>query len=181
MNGVDKALIDALKGVLPEIQAKAITKQLEEKSDLLNENKTLKNEVERNTKSLNDLFSEKYKLSATIVQLRDEIEKNAEQKEVVDKLEIELEKRERNFDIELLKKELEMQKQLNDNMFKIMSIAFASPVYQQSVSGFAAARGSYGNIDHLPFSQTVRNEIVPHSHDVISDNGQIAHAAMPKI
>ena len=66
-------------------------------------------------------------------------------------------------------------------MFKRMSSAFSSPVYQHSVSGVAAARGSYGNIDHLPFSQAVRNEIVPRSHDVISDNGQIAHAAMPKI
>lgn len=170
MEDLSQSLIEALKSSLPEMQVKAVVERLKEYGEI-------KKKIE-SSENLNKYYQEENsKLNEQICELQksnSELSKDVEgwinrEKELVNR-ELTCESKERNWELEKTKIQLDAQKEINAELFNVTSQVFHSPVYQTTQNGFVGLRNPFGGYDQVPFEQITRNECVaPVNHTHIMD------------
>ena len=177
----DAAFVEELSKLLPQVKLDFVKAELEAavqlREDLEEANEQLllfQKEVDENKKTI-DAQSKKIDLQA--IQL-DKFEKCADD---MVKREHALDARERGFNIEILKKELECSKDKENNMKWAVQQVFGSPTFRsiQNMTASIPTKDRYGNTLSMPYTMTQlseTNEVPAHAHPSHDSNGMTGDA-----
>jgi hypothetical protein len=172
MNTLEEKLLQLAKENFSEFQVQAIKEMIEEnsvqKTTISNLESKIK-KLELANKELSDKLSESTDELSKFNKLVDDIK---EREERCLQIELECEKRNRNWDKELLEKEVSCLKAIAQNQSDLISDVFHSPVYRSYVDGHHTVmkKDGYGNSHQeiLPYHQVVEQRVeASHTHDVL--------------
>lgn len=156
LNGI----IDTVKKQMPAIQAEELINTLNEFQKTAAKLDEMTNKYNDSIKLVVKLEDEKAALTTKVDNFQKQLSDiEGKEKQLLDK-EINLGKREREFDNEILKVKLSAQVSNNSNMFELMRIAFHSPVYQSMVEGHVTTRDKYNNTIIAPYHQVSTQKAV---------------------
>lgn len=188
MTTLEEKLLQLAKENFSELQVNAIKEMLEENSMQKKTIDSLQSRI-ANLENINKNISEELKTAneelSRFNKLFDDLQ---EREEKCLQIELECEKRNRNWDKELLKKEVSCLKAIAQNQSDLISDVFHSPVYRSYVDGHHTIikKDGYGNSqqENLPYHQIVEQRVeATHHHDVLPgpNNPNVGRTSQDKV
>lgn len=183
---LEEKLLQLCKENFSELQVQAIKEMLEEN---VNQKKLIEN-LKVNSKTLTE---QKEEIRVLLEKSNKELEiYKSREKELLEHEKkcqetfLKCEERNRNWDKELLQKEVNCLKTIAQNQSDLISDVFSSPVYRSYVDGQHSVikKDSYGNSlrEDLPYHQLIEQRVeASHKHLVDLNNGQVAETMGDKL
>lgn len=169
MQTLEEKLLQLAKENLSEMQVTAIKDMLEENHQSKITIEKLQSDLKQANLRIETLTNDFNNTSEKLETYKSRESELIKRESKCSEIEFECEKRNRNWDNELLKKEVEMLRTIAQNQSDLVSDVFRSPVYRSYVSGqhSVVRKDGYGNSMHeqLPFNQLVtQEEAKDHKH-----------------
>lgn len=161
---MNEELLSILKKYIPEQSIGLIKDELVAAEQLRKDKKELEYKLENRDTEIEVLKNRIKVLEETNSKLESRDEEVTKLADQVTTRELECEKRERNWELELLRKDLECEKAKSATMQNITSLVFASPIYRQMTqSSIQGSLHKYGQ--SIPYDQ-IQTVIDEHEHIV---------------
>lgn len=179
INTLEEKLLQLCKENFSELQVQAIKEMLEENVNQKKLIETLKGNLETVKNQRESFRLEKEELNKQLEIYKSRETELLEREKKCQETFLKCEERNRNWDKELLQKEVNCLKTIAQNQSDLISDVFSSPVYRSYVDGQHSVikKDSYGNSlrEDLPYRQLIEQRVeASHKHLVDLNNGQVA-------
>lgn len=166
-NDLQKQIQDLIKASLPVAQAQAFADFFEDHKKLAKEHELLTANYLRITEE-RDRFSKEMKEASTTINGMTQLAETLNRKDDdLKNREIAVEERERKSDNEILKLQLQCEKEKVSLQASCLNTVFASPVYRTYVNGGKMVPNNYGGADMRSFNSMEENTtVIDHIHSI---------------